>query len=102
MTRRPTHRHVPTLTEVVQPAAPAAPEAAAAPAPAISQEEVVRQVMQRVDAMLERRLREAIAAAVVEQAQALAPLLRGEIESSVRQAVAEALEPDTGRAPPGR
>lgn len=100
MTRRPTHRHVPTLTEVVRPAAPGAPEAAAAPA--ISQEEVVRQVMQRVDAMLERRLREAIAAAVVEQAQALAPLLRGEIESFVRQAVDEALQQETGRARPAR
>lgn len=96
--RRPPPRYVPTLTEVVQPPhAPATEAAAAAVAPGLEQEEVVRRVLQRVDAMLERRLRERIAAVVVEQVQALAPVLRDEIEVSVRQAVAEAFEQEFGR-----
>lgn len=93
--RRPPPRYVPTLTEVVPP--PPGPPAGAAPAaqaPAVSQEEVVRRVLQRTDALLEQRLRERIAAVVIEQTQALAPLLQGEIEACVRQAVAEAFDQD--------
>ena len=98
--RRPPPRYVPTLTEVVRP--PDAPGTEAAPAAAaLAQEEVVRRVLQRVDAMLERRLRERIAAVVIEQTQALAPLLQGEVESCVRQAVAEAFEQVMGGTPPG-
>lgn len=101
--RRPPPRYVPTLTEVVQPPAPTATEPeGAAEAAALAQEEVVRRVLQHVDAMLERRLRERIAALVTEQAQALALLLRGEIEASVRQAVAEAFEQEFGRRPGGK
>lgn len=99
--RRPPPRHVPTLTEVVQP--PAASGTGVEPskaAPALDQEEVVRRVLQRVDAVLERRLPEAIAAVVVEQTRALAPVLRDEIEASVRQAVAEAFDEELGRDPP--
>jgi hypothetical protein len=39
---------------------------------------------------LERRLREAIAATVLEQTRALGPILREEIELVVREAVAQA------------
>ncbi|HEY0886688.1 MAG TPA: hypothetical protein VGE20_15465 [Ramlibacter sp.] len=97
---RPPPRYVPTLTEVVQPPASLGSEpAGAAEATALAQEDVVRRVLQRVDAMLERRLRERVAAVVMEQTQALAPLLRDEIEASVRQAVAEAFEQVMGGAP---
>lgn len=95
---RPPPRYVPTLTEVVRPTAPSGTEApAATAAPAVTQEEVVRRVLQRVDEMLERRLRERIAAVVIEQTHSLAPLLRDEIEASVRQVVADAFEQEFGR-----
>jgi len=85
MAGRTPPRFVPTLTEVVKgaPATPAQPSS-------ISQEQLVQRVMQRVDLTLERRLREAIAAKVLEQTRALGPALREEIESVVRQAVAQA------------
>ena len=51
-------RYVPTLTEVVQPAA--APEDGAAVSLEQLQEQVIHRVMQRVDLSLERRLREAL------------------------------------------
>ncbi len=99
--RRPPPRYVPTLTEVVQPPAASRTPATepAAPPTAVAQEEIVRRVLQRLDAVLERRLRERIAAAVIEQTQSLMPLLRGEIEASVRQAVAEAFEQESGHPP---
>jgi hypothetical protein len=77
-------KFVPTLTEVVR-------SGAAAPADAgVSQEQLVQRVMQRVDMSLERRLREAIAATVLEQTRALGPILREEIELVVREAVSQA------------
>jgi hypothetical protein len=91
-------RYVPTLTEVVHPSAVPVTEADPA-TPAVSQEDVVRRVMERVDATFEQRLREALAAAVIEQTRALGPLLRDEIEAVVRQAVAEAFQQEFGRAP---
>ena len=80
-------RYVPTLTEVVKPA-PA--PAAAAPVAGLSQEQLIHRVMQRVDLTLERRLREAVAATVIEQTRTLGPLLREEIEQVVRQTVSQA------------
>jgi hypothetical protein len=85
MAGRTPPRYVPTLTEVVKGAPAAGPSA-----PMPSKEELILRVMQRVDMSLERRLREAIAAAVLEQARALGPLLRDEIESVVRETVAQA------------
>lgn len=87
MARRNPPRYVPTLTEVVKPA-PA--PAVAAPAAGLSQEQLIRRVMQRVDLTLERRLREAIAATVIEQTRSIGPLLREEIELVVRQTVSQA------------
>ena len=79
---------VPTLTEVVH--GPAAPPGAA-PASALSEEQLVHRIMQRVELSLERRLREAIATTVLQQTQLLGPLLREEIELVVRESVEQAL-----------
>jgi hypothetical protein len=86
MATRTPPRYVPTLTEVVKPAAEAPPAADAA----ALQEDLVRRVLQRVDLTLERRLREAIAATVLEQTRSIVPLLRDEIEAVVRETVANA------------
>jgi len=86
MAGRTPPRYVPTLTEVVR----TTPDATAGPAAAASQEQVVQRVMQRIDLVLERRLREAIAATVIEQTRSMAPLLRDRIEETVRETVAEA------------
>jgi hypothetical protein len=95
-------RFVPTLTEVVQPAT--APVSAAEP-PSVAtldsvgiEDQLVQRVLQRVDLTLERRLREALGQLILEHTERLAPQLREEIESVVRQSVnhafAEELEND--------
>lgn len=86
-TGRTPPRFVPTLTEVVQ--APPATQAAAAGNP--PHEQIAQRVLQRVDLVLDRRLREAIAAVVVEHTHALTPLLRERIDAVVRDVVAEAV-----------
>jgi hypothetical protein len=103
MTRRTPPRFVPTLTEVFHQGA-AAQESAAVDsrddadpgpqeAPAVaSQEQVTARVMERIELALDRSLREAIATVVLEQTDALAPLLRARLEQVVRDVVAEALE----------
>jgi hypothetical protein len=53
-------------------------------------------VMQRVDIALERKLREAIAETVLEQTRTIAPLLREEIESVVRETVSQAFADELG------
>jgi hypothetical protein len=84
MPSRTPPRYVPTLTEVVKtPASPVVPPGG------LSQEQLILRVMQRVDLTLERRLREAIATTVLEQTRSLGPLLRDEIESVVRETVAQ-------------
>lgn len=85
MASRTPPRYVPTLTEVVKNGG-----AAPAESPGLSQEQLIHKVMQRVDLALERRLREAIAQAVLEQTRSLGPLLRDEIESVVRETVSQA------------
>ena len=87
-TSRNPPRFVPTLTEVVGSKKGAA--GAAAPA-ALSEDQLVHRIMQRVELTLERRLREAIATTVLQQTQLLGPLLREEIELVVRQSVEQAL-----------
>lgn len=76
-------RFVPTLTEVVRPAA--------AGVGTVSEEQLVHRILQRVDLSLDRRLREAVASVVLEQTRDLGPLLRAEIELVVREAVAQAV-----------
>ncbi|WP_082493025.1 hypothetical protein [Acidovorax sp. Leaf160] len=73
---------------------PARPAQAAAPAtalPAGIEEYIVHRVMQRVDVVLDQRLREAIATVVQEQTRSMVPRLREEVESVVRHAVYEAV-----------
>jgi hypothetical protein len=95
MANRKPPRYVPTLTEVVGPSG----EPKLAASAGISQEQIIQRVMQRIDLTLERRLREAIAATVLEQTRSIAPMLREEIESVVRETVSEAFEQELA---PGR
>ena len=55
------------------------------------EEYMVHRVMQRVDVVLDQRLREAIALVVQEQTRSMIPRLREEVESVVRHAVYEAV-----------
>lgn len=99
-------RFVPTLTEVVQPAAgPATPAAIGATSGALSvgqQEQMALRVLQRVDLLLERQLREVIGQLILEHTQSLAPRLREEIEQVVRQSISQAFEQEAAQAPPLR
>ena len=88
MASRTPPRFVPTLTEVVQ-TGHAQPGTTAAPQ--LSQEQLAQRVLQRVDLVLDRRLRETIGTVILEQTNALAPLLRERLEVLVRQVVADAL-----------
>ena len=85
-------RFVPTLTEVVK----ASVDARRAGETELSQDQLIMRVMQRVDIALERKLREAIAATVLEQTRTIAPLLREEIESVVRETVSQAFADELG------
>lgn len=91
MATRTPPRFVPTLTEVVRGGTAAAHDDGG-----LTQEQLVARVMQRVDLALERKLREAIAATVLEQTRALGPVLREEIELVVREAVAQAFAEELG------
>lgn len=66
-------------------------EAKPSPLPEGFEEFMVHRVMQRVDVMLEKRLRDAIATVVQEQTRSVLPRLREEIESVVRHSVYEAV-----------
>lgn len=96
-------RFVPTLTEVIQSAPPsiwaldeaAVPQALSAEA----QDQMVQRVLQRVDLVLERRLREAMEQLILEHTQTLAPRLRNEIELVVRQSVSQAFEQEVTQSP---
>ena len=92
MPARTPPRYVPTLTEVVS----TPPQARPATGSALSEDQLVMRVMQRVDLALERKLREAIAATVLEQTRSIAPLLRDEIEAVVRETVAQAFADELG------
>lgn len=95
-------RFVPTLTEVVSAqTAPQALPASAAPLVGDGQAALVQRIMQQVDLVLERRLREAVSRQVLVQSQVLTPRLREEIEALVRNSVAQALTPLAGPLPPG-
>ena len=94
MTNRIPPRFVPTLTEVVHSGpAPLSPSAG----PSLSQDQIAQRVLQRVDLVLDRRVREAIAAVVIEQTDQLVPLLRERLEEAVRQMVAEAVADEIAR-----
>ena len=52
---------------------------------------LVKRVMQQVDIVLERRLREALGRIILEQTENLAPKLRSEIEQVVKETIAYAV-----------
>jgi tRNA A37 N6-isopentenylltransferase MiaA len=90
-------RFVPTLTEVVHPSpmtAPALPSDEPIRISALPElkEQMVQRVLQRVDLMLERRLREAVGQLILEHTQTLVPRLREEIETVVRQSINQAVD----------
>ncbi|HEY8050321.1 MAG TPA: hypothetical protein VIE63_14195 [Ramlibacter sp.] len=97
MATRTPPKFVPTLTEVVRGGATSAKAEGG-----MTQEQLVARVMQRVDLMLERKLREAIASTVLEQTRALGPILREEIELVVREAVSQAFADELGVPPKPR
>lgn len=89
-------RFVPTLTEVVV-AHPDDADVAPPGVPGLSEDQLVRRIMQRVSQGLEQRLREAVAQVVLEQTRGIAPLVAAEVESVVRSLVSEALAQERGR-----
>ena len=94
-------RFVPTLTEVVYPASVSGSPDAMAPTMASAsdpvapphqlEDQLLHRVMQRVDLVLERRLREAVSQLILTHTQALGPRLREEIELVVRESVSQAI-----------
>lgn len=93
-------RFLPTLTEVFQPTPPALPGPVAAPSEAAlsltlspeQQDQMVMRVLQRIDATLEPRLREAVEQLIREHTETLAFRLREEIALVIRQSVGKAFE----------
>ena len=88
-------KFVPTLTEIVRPVAGGAPVVPAHESPptatgTLSQEQMIQRVLQRVDVILERRLREVVGQLILAHTQTLAPRLREEVEDVVRQSVMQA------------
>lgn len=55
------------------------------------EEQIVNRVMQRVDIVLERRLREAVGQLILTHTQALGLRLQEEIESVVQESVSQAM-----------
>ena len=95
-------RFVPTLTDVVHRSEIDSQKPAESQrqlSPVALEDQIIHRVMQRVDLVLERRLREAIAQVILSNTQALGQRLREEIElvvrESVSQAVAQELPPDS-------
>ena len=90
-------RFVPTLTDVVYLAEhvieppPNKPDSEFSHNAFQLEDQIVHRVMQRVDLVLERRLREAVAQVILSQTQTLAPRLREEIELVVRESVSQAV-----------
>lgn len=95
-------RFVPTLTDVVRVTRHAQADVQAAvqanvqvnerePSNGQIEDQIVHRVMQRVDLVLERRLREAVASVILTHTQALGPRLREEIELVVRESVIQAV-----------
>ena len=92
-------RFVPTLTDKVLPASPvSAAQGVGLPVAGRSaiEEQLTQRVMQRIDLVLERRLREAVAQVILSHTQTLGPKLRDEIQlvvlESVNQAIAQELK----------
>jgi len=100
-------QRAPAAAVVAAPAPLMAPFAAVAAKPVLTrplpegmEEYMVHRVMQRVDVVLDQRLREAIATVVQEQTRSVLPRLREEIESVVRHAVYEAVADELASGAP--
>lgn len=94
-------RFVPTLTDVVHPVEQFGQISSGdevLQSAVQLEDQIVHRVMQRVDLVLERRLREAVAQVILSQTQALGPRLREEIELVVRESVSQAVAQEL---PPG-
>jgi hypothetical protein len=92
-------RFVPTLTDVVKPASGPGPDTAQAPAgqrPDSLEDLITLRVMQKVNLVLERRVREAVAELVLEHTQTLMPRLMHEMEQVVRESVGQAMAQSSG------
>lgn len=87
-------RFIPTLTEVFHETPDLQAEPLAPHPPPLVEDQMVQRLMQRVDMVLERRLREAVAQLVGAHTQALVPRLREEIELVVRESVRNAVAHD--------
>jgi uncharacterized membrane-anchored protein YjiN (DUF445 family) len=102
--RPPVPRHVPTLTEVLQPpdsVTPPPPSATALLTDDVEDAELVRRVLvalhQRLDSSLEPRLRAAIAPAAQAITEALLAEARAQIGELLRDAVREAVAAELAR-----
>lgn len=87
-------RFVPTLTDVVHPVdyfSHRLPDNNVQQNAVQLEDQIVHRVMQRVNLVLERRLREAVAQVILSETQALGPRLREEIELVVRESVSQAV-----------
>ena len=84
-------RFLPTLTEVVQapPQRRSAQVNAAPPKPGVDELAIAQTVLGQIEAEMESLFRDTVAAALLEQVDAIAARLRGEIEPVLRQAVAD-------------
>ena len=60
---------------------------------------MVQRVLQRVDLILERRLRESVGQLILEHTQTLAPRLKEEIELVVRQTISQAFAQEVAQTP---
>lgn len=93
-------RFVPTLTEVVQPTTAPVPTADITSSAVFDladlEEQLVQRILQRVDLVLERRLREAVGQLILEHTERLTPPLREKIESVVRLSVSHAFAQEPG------
>lgn len=89
--QRPAAASMPAQPTDARPANGPGSTAMARPLPEGMEEYMVHRVMQRVDVVLEQRLRDAIATVVQEQTRSVLPRLREEIESVVRHSVYEAV-----------
>jgi hypothetical protein len=93
-------KFVPTLTDVVRATEYSAPVHTAPPSTDQFEDQIIHRVMQRVDLVLERRLREAVGQVILAHTQALGPRLREEIEWVVRESVVQAVAQELPIRPP--
>jgi hypothetical protein len=93
-------RFLPTLTEVVHPAAGAA-SLPVTPPPVIDPDALLERVRTNVDLVLQTHLEATVANAMLDQVAVIVARIREEIEPMVRQAVAEAVASELEAANPG-